>query len=303
MKRMAWSYILTAVAAACFHGFWPMPVRANTWAIYIMNADGSDVQKIRYDRQAMFGSPCWLNDGKRIAYDGGPNGFENSHIYIHTLGEDAAKDIGSGNTPSFSPDDQQVAFFMTDRNASGARPGIYVMNADGTNREWICEGSRPRWSPDGDKLVIASGHEGFASLYVYDTVSLERTRVLARGYDSVIGAAFSPDSSRLVFIGFKSGQARAGSTTQEGDVAILDVKADSQPDVVCHNRVGWHPDWSPVANKLLFRISDGSLERLHILDLEGDKKPAAIPNQLGRTNRDATWSPDGKRIVFVSDRE
>ena len=30
---------------------------------------------------------------------------------------------------------------------------------------------------------------------------------------------------------------------------------------------------------------------------------AAIPNQLGRTNRDATWSPDDKRIVFVSDRE
>jgi Tol biopolymer transport system component len=37
--------------------------------------------------------------------------------------------------------------------------------------------------------------------------------------------------------------------------------------------------------------------------LEGDSKPAAIPNQLGRTNRDATWSPDGKRVVFVSDRE
>lgn len=69
---------------------------------------------------------------------------------------------------------------------------IYVMNADGANREWICEGSRPQWSPDGDKLVMASGHEGFASLYVYDTVSLERTRVLARGYDMVVGGPFRP---------------------------------------------------------------------------------------------------------------
>lgn len=90
---------------------------------------------------------------------------------------------------------------------------------------------------------------------------------------------------------------------QEGDVAIVDVKADAQPEVVYHGRVGWHPDWSPKPNKLLFRISDGSLERLNLLDLDGDNKPAAIPNQLGRTNRDATWSPDGKRIVFVSDRE
>jgi Tol biopolymer transport system component len=303
MKRFASRWILAAAAAACCHGFWSAAAPANTWAIYVMNADGSDVQRIRYDPQAMFGSPCWLNDGKRIAYDGGPNGFENSHIFVHTLGEGTAKDIGLGNTPCFSPDDQQVAFFMTDRNTSGAKPGIYVMNADGANREWICEGSRPRWSPDGEKLVIASGHEGFPSLYVYDTVSLERTRVLARGYELVVGAAFSPDSSQLVFVGFKGGQVRAGNTTQEGDVAIIEVKADSQPEVVCEGRVGWHPDWSPMSNKLLFRISDGGMERLHILDLEGDKQPAAIPNQLGGTNRDATWSPDGNRIVFVSDRE
>lgn len=303
MMRIASSSVFATVAVACFHLLCSAPAMANTWAIYVMNADGSDVQKIRYDQQAMFGSPCWLNDGKRIAYDGGPNGFENSHIFVHSLGENTPKDIGAGNCPCFSPDDQQVAFFMTDRNASGAKPGIYVMNADGANREWICEGSRPRWSPDGDKLVMASGHEGFASLYVYDTVSLERTRVLARGYEMVVGAAFSPDSSRLVFIGFKAGQVRAGSTMQEGDVAVVAVKADAQPEVVYHGRVGWHPDWSPKANKLLFRISDGSMERLSILDLDADRKPAAIPSQLGRTNRDATWSPDGKRIVFVSDRE
>ena len=90
---------------------------------------------------------------------------------------------------------------------------------------------------------------------------------------------------------------------QESDVAFVDMKADSQGEVVCHSRIGWNPDWLPVANKLLFRISDRSVERLHILDLEGDKTPAAIANQLGRTNQDATWSPDGKRIVFVSDRE
>jgi TolB protein len=191
---------------------------------------------------------------------------------------------------------------MPQGNAAGAKPGVYVMNADGANREWICEGSRPRWSPDGEKIVVAGNHEGYPSVYVYDTVSLATTRVLPRGYDQVIGAAFSPDSSQLVVIGYKGGEVRRSSTDSQGDVLIIDAKAESQPEVVCQNRVGWHPDWSPQGRKLLFRIHQFGVQRLHVLDLEGDRKPEAIPNQAGERNSDGVWSPDGKRIVFISDR-
>jgi Tol biopolymer transport system component len=80
------------------------------WAVHVMNADGSEVQRVRYDPQSMFGSPTWLHDGKQIAYDGGQRGFDDSHIFVQKLGESVARDIGAGNTPCFSPDDQQVAF-------------------------------------------------------------------------------------------------------------------------------------------------------------------------------------------------
>jgi len=205
------------------------------WAVYVMDADGSDVKKVNRDERSLFGSPVWLHDGKRIAYDGGRQGFDASHIFVHTLGEEKPQDIGPGNTPSFSPDDQQIAFLMVQNNTSGARPGIWVMNADGKSREWICEGARPRWSPDGEKLVFSSGHEGFPSLYVYDTVSLEQVRVLDRGYDQVIGAAFSPDSNQLVFIGYKGGPVRASSTDSEGEVAVVDARAGANPSVVCRS--------------------------------------------------------------------
>jgi Tol biopolymer transport system component len=272
-------------------------------AVYTMNADGSDVKRIYHADKSSFGSPTWSHDGKKIAFDGGTHqaGFEAAHIFVLTLGEEKPIDVGPGNTPSFSPDDQQIAFFVPEQSKLDSKRGVWVMNADGKNREWIGEGERPRWSADGDQMVFIGRFEGFPSVYLYDMVSLKRTRILDRGYDGMIGADFSPDGSRLVFIGYKGGN--VFSSNSKGEVAVVDAKVGAMPEAVCHGRVGWHPDWSPEGNKILFRIAnDSGAEQLHILDLDGTGQAMPLPNQFGRHNSDATWSADGKQIVFTSDR-
>jgi Tol biopolymer transport system component len=279
----------------------PARARAQTpWTIYVMNADGGEVRKITSDNH-FYGSPAWSHDGKKLVYDGGATelDFSGSRIFVHALGDEKALDVGPGNCPSLSPDDLQIAFFVPTYSSSGAKPGVWVMNADGKNREWISDGERPRWSPDGDKLVFTSSHEGFPSVYVYDTISLETIRVLDRGYDQIIGAAFSPDSSQLVFVGYKGGNI---FNSANGEVAVVNAQVGAKANAVCKGRVGWHPDWSPQGKKLLFRIQESTMERLQVLDLETDGKPVAIPNQFGSRNSDGVWSPDGKQIVFSSDR-
>jgi Tol biopolymer transport system component len=43
--------------------------------------------------------------------------------------------------------------------------------------------------------------------------------------------------------------------------------------------------------------------KLNTLELEGGKDPKLVPGQRGKQNYNPDWSPDGKQIVFVSDRE
>lgn len=173
-------------------------------AIFIMNADGSDITKASHRDDLWLGSPAWSNDGKRLLYGGlPPVDFSRIRLYVEEIGGDKAVDLGTGNAPCWSPDDSQIAFDQPARNAFGERPGVWVMNADGTGREWLSEGRRPRWSPDGEKIVFASDHEGFESLYVFNVIDLMRTRILDRRYGEVIGASWHPQSDRLVFVGYK----------------------------------------------------------------------------------------------------
>ncbi|HVX14180.1 MAG TPA: hypothetical protein VHC22_23540 [Pirellulales bacterium] len=274
------------------------------WAIYTMNADGGDVRNVSQNNRGSFGAPGWSHDGKRLTYHGVADGsaFTNSHIFVHRLGEVAPDDLGPGSTPSFSPDDQQIAFSIADWSGHKLKRGVWVMNADGKNREWISEGERPRWSHDGDKMVFTANVEGFPSLYVYDSVSLERTRILGPGYSQIIGATFSPDGSRLVYVGYNGGSIAENSPN--GVLAIVDVRAGAVPEILVRGRVGFHPDWSPAGSRLLFRVADESaVERLQILNLDGNRAPALLPNQRGKINGNAVWSSDGNRIAFASDRD
>lgn len=173
------------------------------------------------------------------------------------------------------------------------------MNADGQGRDRLCDGKRPRWSPDGEKIVYLSEHEGFPSLYVWDVITSERARVLGRGYSYLIGASWSPDGKRLVFIGYKNGKPFQGG---KGELALVDAGADAKPQVLAQGVVGWHPDWSPDGKRIVFWFHTNEGERLHLLELGSDKAPQVLSGQITRRNSDPAWSPDGTRIAFSSDR-
>ncbi len=157
--------------------------------VYLMNADGSDVQSLGPGT-----SPTWSPDGARIAFIGRAGGIkvidasgsEQSPvqassdvyaltwapsnrqiaytsragypltIYVEQLGASAPTSLGRGWAPAWSPNGRRIIFVCCDPGPHG----IWVMNADGTQRMLLTRGLEesqdPIWSPDSNQIAFVS---------------------------------------------------------------------------------------------------------------------------------------------------
>ena len=101
----------------------------------------------------------WSPDGLRIVYLESTSNPPS----LRTMNADgsnisASLDDGSGSDfpgwPEYSPDGTQIAFVYN--SSLAAAPGLYVMDADGTNKRLVLAGTglrAPTWSPDGTQIA------------------------------------------------------------------------------------------------------------------------------------------------------
>jgi hypothetical protein len=103
-------------------------------------------------------SPHWSNDGRRIAFHASPepNDWTRSEMLILEARDEepSLRSLGLGNCPAYSPDDRRIAFLQWPGSAEDPNGGVWVMDADGTDRRRVANPGAPFWSPGGDKLLI-----------------------------------------------------------------------------------------------------------------------------------------------------
>jgi len=192
---------------------------------------------------------------------------------------------------ALSPDGHYIAYTITMRDRPGRPYGqLWVMDLV-TEKSVRLGGDKPAGGPlwSGDSKWIAfHGADGEKhGLFIARTDGSDSTFLAAlAGTNSPLPgtgneAAWSPDGKRIAFV---------SSTPGEG-------AAESSSDPVIITRYLYKPD----AGEGLTRFNDN--QRLHIFVVDIASKQVRQLTQGNYDEHSIDWSPDGKQLVFASNRE
>lgn len=283
--------------------------------------------------------PALSPDGDRVAFVSSPRTGA-SDLYVERLGEAGARrltrDAALEGRPAWSPDGRWLAFARLEQGSCSLR----LIDLDGEVERSIgeCAGghlAELSWAADGSALVLTepATPAGMQRLSVLDLASGERRRLTTPG-EAGLGDRFpavSPDGAEVAFIrtgllgasdvwvvGFERGEARPvtrervpmSGVTWSDDGARLVYAADRGGGfrLWTVDRRGGESSWLALAEGQALRPSlrAGRLvferPRFHseIWRTGGSGPSPLLPST--RWDEQPAVSPDGSRLVFVSDR-
>lgn len=169
--------------------------------------------------------PSWSPDASMIVYSSTRSGAGRPRIYVRNLSTGVEVDLGLGKDPVWEPGGARILFNGFDER--GENPGLYLMNADGSNRLRLTDNGndiRPVWSPDGEKIVFMSTRDGDMDIYrlsLRDGALVQLTNDPAQDGLPTI----SPDSKLVLFASDRGGIWRFYVTPIDGGqvLALLDI--------------------------------------------------------------------------------
>ena len=212
----------------------------------------------------------WTPEGDRIVYvRGGSNGYNQvvsaatgiptGKVKVRHITEEEA----NSTDVHVSPDGKMVTF-MSDRSghADFRRMDVWIAPVDGGEAQNMTPNTmehydyRPRWSPDGKKLVFTSDRTGWRNVGVID-IGTGKTTMLTKSEFDEYNPRFSPDGEWIAYV------ANMGWNFQ-----LMKVKSDgSGGPIQLTNRPGVHGGidayqvrgtirWTPDGKNIIFTYMD-----------------------------------------------
>jgi tricorn protease len=273
--------------------------RDGPYNLYRMSPKGGAAQQVTNYREGGVFFPSMSPDGRKIVYQ---NDFD-----LYTLDLPNGKPQKLSITMAFDPKDNDISILSTNGRAEGfsvAPTGDYLSvdyhgeimivptepgvgeRAQVTNSAWRDRGES--YSPDGKKIAYISDETGDQEIWVYDLASGTRRRLSK--YPSEKGAiTWSNNSQKLAY-------------TADNRIFEVDV-AGGEPRQLAQNEAGGFAidQYSADGNWLLYSRSDDEQNSdVYLYDIRARKEYDLT--QSPWTERAAVLTPDGKTVVFSSNR-
>ncbi len=260
--------------------------------------------------------PAWTPDGKTVAFvrarEAGRR-LEPGDVFGQYSGGDVwTVDVATGRearlleeaaNPSFAADGRLAV------DASWAGPQrIWITDPSGHNPQQattdVTEAVahvRPRWSPDGKRIVFQNIERTKFDIRVVELASKALTWVTNDLYQDV-QPVWSPSGRFIYFSSYRSGGLNLWR------VAVSAAGAPQGPPRQLTTGAGQDLDAavSGDGKRLAFAILKQNAD-LWVLPLDSASgRPTGTPRELVATTREdsrGAWSPDGRRVAFNSDRD
>ena len=257
-------------------------------------------RRVAYLTPARIEAPNWLRDGKTLLFNGGGRLL----TVPATGGEPQVVDTGfairCNNDHGVSPDGTLLA--ISDQSQGARQSLIYTLPVGGgTPRQVTPVGPSywHGWSPDGKTLAYCARRDGEFDIYTIPVEGGTETRLTtAKGLDD--GPEYSPDGKTIYF-----------NSDRTGTMQVWKMNADGtgQEQVTADESNNWFPHPSPDGRRIVFLSFEKDVvghpenKDVTLKIMATDTKKVDVLGKFfggqGTVNVPC-WSPDGRRIAFVT---
>ena len=282
----------------------------------------------------------WMKDSYAAALRPAEVGLGCYQMYIMDLESDNVRLVSTGMGATtcgyFFPGDRRVLYSSTHAAGPNCPPkpkregayrwalddyDLYAVRIDGQEMQRLT--SSPGYdaeatvSPDGKTIVWTSVKDGDLDIYAMDLDGSKARRLTDEvGYDG--GAFFSPDSKRIVY--------RASHPTDSAEIArykelldqrlvepgqlelfVMNADGTNKTQVTSNGASNFSPFFHPDGKRIIFSSNvetrgEGGRPSFHVYMIGDDGTGQERVTTEGHFNSFPMFSPDGKHLVWVSDR-